>query len=86
MVHIGPDVPQSKGVTVNGRVTLRIGGGPFLMASMDYYKQKGLRFSEAFLFEDLLVNYEPFLGVVRAHYMVFWFGLLRREARRLGEN
>ena len=31
-------------------------------------------------------NYEPFLGVFRAHYMVFCFGFLRREARRLGEN
>ena len=68
MVHIGPDVPQSKGVTVNGRVTVRIGGGPFLMASMDYYKQKGLRFSEAFPLGILLDNYGAILGVIRPHY------------------
>ena len=68
MVHIGPDVPQSKGVTVNGRVTVRIGGGPFLMASIDYYKQKGLRKPEAFPLGILLDNYGAVLGVIRPHY------------------
>ena len=53
---------------------------------MDSRKEKDLRFSEAFSLEDMLDNYGPFLGVVRAHYMVLCFGLLRREARRLGEN
>ncbi len=48
--------------------------------------EKGLRKPEAFSLEDMLDNYGPFLGVVRAHYMVLCFGLLRREARRLGEN
>ena len=48
--------------------------------------EKGLRKPEAFSLEDMLDNYGPFLGVVRAHYMVLCFGFLRRKARRLGGN
>jgi hypothetical protein len=52
----------------------------------DKQNYDGLEWNYANLFESLLVNYGPFLGVVRAHYMVFWFGFLRREALRLGKN
>jgi hypothetical protein len=30
--------------------------------------EKGLRKPEAFSLEDMLDNYGPFLGVIRAHY------------------